>query len=140
MSTPVTVTLAISDRQSSRDFYRAFLGLEPPGEPAEDGIPEPLRFQLNDGFCLMLIPSGGFGWVVEDAGTVAEVGTINALVSLDVSTEAEVDDIIERVHAAGGTVMRTAQHEEWGYSCLVADPDGHVWQVNAPLDESEPPL
>ena len=36
------------------------------GELADDGVPEPLQLVLNDGLRLMLIPTGGFGWITED--------------------------------------------------------------------------
>lgn len=42
------------------------LGLEAIGEPAEDGVPEPLQFAVNDGIRLVLVPTGGFGWVIGD--------------------------------------------------------------------------
>jgi predicted lactoylglutathione lyase len=127
---PVSVSLPVSDRRSSQDFYRAFLGLDAHGEPAADGVPEPLQFHVNAGFSLMLIPTGGFGWVMEGAGEVATRGTISALLNLAVSTSAGVDAVTGRVRAAGGTVVRTARLEEWGYCSLVADPDGHLWQVS----------
>jgi len=44
----VVVCLPITDRQASFAFYRDGLGFEPVGEPAEDGIPEPLQFTLNE--------------------------------------------------------------------------------------------
>lgn len=59
---PVIVCLPIADRQKSFAFYGDGLGLEAFGEPAEDGVPEPLQFVLNDGVQLMLIPTGGFGY------------------------------------------------------------------------------
>lgn len=40
--TPVVISLPIEDRQTSFTFYRDGLDFDPIGEPAEDGIPEPL--------------------------------------------------------------------------------------------------
>lgn len=57
---PMVVALPTEDRQRSFNFYAEGLGLEPIGETAEDGIPEPLQFVLNQGVRLMLIPTGGF--------------------------------------------------------------------------------
>ena len=56
---PVVVTLPTADRQRSYDFYRDGLGFEAVGELADDGLPEPLQFVLNDGLRLMLVPTGG---------------------------------------------------------------------------------
>lgn len=133
MTPPIIVSLPISDRRSSHDFYCAFLALEAFGETAEDGIPEPLQFALRDGVSLMLVPRGGFGWVVEAAAEVAGPGQISALLSLEAATAADVDEFTGRAPAAGGTVLRAARREEWGYGSLVADPDGHVWQMVAPV-------
>ena len=58
--TPVVVSLPIADRRTSYRFYRDGLGLDAPGEPAEDGVPEPLQFTVNDGLRIMLVPAGGF--------------------------------------------------------------------------------
>nr|MDT0667659.1 VOC family protein [Micromonospora sp. DSM 115978] len=60
---PVVVCLPTADRPTSYAFYRDGLGLEPIGELADDGVPEPLQFAVNDGMRLMLIPTGGFGWI-----------------------------------------------------------------------------
>ena len=59
-SSPVVVSLPIADRRTSFTFYGKGLGFEAIGEPAEDGVPEPLQFALNDGARLMLVPTGGF--------------------------------------------------------------------------------
>lgn len=131
MSTHVTVSLPIGDRRTSLEFYRAFLGQDAPGEPAEDGVPEPLEFHLSEGLHLMLIPTGGFEWVLGPGVEVAGRGTVSALVSLATSSASEVGEVTRRAEEAGGSVLREARREEWGYCSLVADPDGHVWQVIA---------
>lgn len=59
-----TVSLPIADRQRSYAFYQETLSLKPFGEPAEDGVPEPLQFRLDERTSLMLVPTGGFGWVL----------------------------------------------------------------------------
>jgi hypothetical protein len=66
---PMVVALPTEDRQRSFNFYAEGLGLEPIGEAAEDGIPEPLQFVLNQGVRLMLVPTGGFGWVTGNRPT-----------------------------------------------------------------------
>lgn len=72
---PATIALPIADRQRSHLFYGEGLGFATPGELADDGVPEPLRVVVNDALRLMLIPTGGFGWVT--AGSeVATRGTV----------------------------------------------------------------
>ena len=45
---PIIVSLPIADRQASFRVYGEGLGFEAIGEPASDGVPEPLQFALND--------------------------------------------------------------------------------------------
>ena len=55
----VTVSLPIAERRTAHDFYVAAFGLEPVGEIASDGLPEPLQFVLGGEARLMLIPRDG---------------------------------------------------------------------------------
>ncbi len=45
----ITVALPVADRRTTFAFYAEGLGFHPLGDPAEDGVPEPLQFALNDG-------------------------------------------------------------------------------------------
>ena len=81
---PVTLALPIAERAAALAFYRDALGLEPFGdELGSDGIPEPLQFAVNEGLTLMLVPTGGFGWVIGDERSVAEPWACECLLSLD---------------------------------------------------------
>ncbi|HEX8803281.1 MAG TPA: VOC family protein [Acidimicrobiales bacterium] len=129
--TPVAVSLPIADRTRSHRFYRDGLGLEPLGPPAEDGVPEPLQFALGDGTRLVLVPTGGFGWVVGDGGDVAGPGTVECVLTLGAATDAEVDEAVERARAAGARVVTSPGVQPWGYAGTFADPDGHLWMVTS---------
>jgi uncharacterized protein len=125
---PVVVSLPIADRQTSFVFYREGLGLEAIGEPAADGLPEPLQFALNDGLRLMLVPSVGFGWVIGD-NEVAGRGHSECMLGLAGEDQAEVDELVERVRRAGAEVVTEPGQQPWGYAGAFADPDGHLWMV-----------
>ncbi|MFC8301209.1 VOC family protein [Micromonospora orduensis] len=126
---PVTVSLPIADRPTSYRFYRDGLGLDAVGELADDGLPEPLQFAVNDGLRLMLIPSGGFGWVI-GGNEVAARGQSECVLSLDVASPAEADALVERARAAGAQVVTEPAAQPWGYAGTFADPDGHLWMVS----------
>ncbi|WP_460340806.1 VOC family protein [Actinoallomurus acanthiterrae] len=128
-SSPLVIGLPIADRQRSYTFYREGLGLEPVGEPADDGVPEPLQFVINDGVRVMFIPTGGFGWVIGDRA-VAESGTSECVLTLPVVTPADADQMITRARTAGATVITAPGQQPWGYAGVFADPDGHVWMVS----------
>lgn len=52
------------------------------------------------------------------------------LLSFDAQSKEEVDEIIEKVIAAGGTSNhKPADMKGWMYGCVFADPDGHRWNV-----------
>jgi predicted lactoylglutathione lyase len=121
----IVISLPIEDRRTSHDFYRA-LGYEAVGGLATDGLPEPLQFALNDGVRLMLVPRGGFGWVIGD-NEVAGAGVSECVLSL----EADVDPLIERARAAGATIVSAPAQQPWGYTGTFADPDGHLWMVTS---------
>ncbi|PWR10503.1 glyoxalase [Micromonospora acroterricola] len=127
---PVIVSLPIADRATSHRFYRDALGLETVGELADDGIPEPLQFVVNDGLRLMLIPTGGFGWVI-GRHEVAARGQSECVLSLGVALPADADAIVERARAAGAEVVTEPAAQPWGYTGVFADPDGHLWMVSA---------
>ena len=129
----VTVSLPIDDRRTAHDFYVAAFGLEPVGELADDGLPEPLQFALGGDTRLMLIPRGGFGWVATP-NAVAARGTSECLLSLDAAGDTEVDAIVERARAAGADVVVEPGRQPWGaYAATLADPDGHLWMITPGL-------
>jgi predicted lactoylglutathione lyase len=126
----VQISLPIDDRVSSMQFYRDAFGFEPVGEPAEDGVPEPLMFRIDQHTVLVLVPADGLGFVLGDSRTLAPAGTTACILGIGVATEQEVTDLVERIGTAGGHVLAEPENRPWGYTALCADPDGHVWQLS----------
>jgi uncharacterized protein len=130
---PLLISLPVADRVRAHAFYRDALGLEAVGEPADDGVPEPLLLVLNPAARLMLVPTRGFGWVIGDRAA-AEPGTSECVLGITAATDAEVDEVLARARAAGAVVGDELAPQPWGYASTFADPDGHVWTVtSAPL-------
>ena len=134
MSYDVLLALPTEDRGRAHAFAHA-LGLDTPGELADDGVPEPLRVVLNERTAVMYIPTGGFGWVTAGRDTAAR-GTAECLVSLQVGSTREVDDLLARASSGGAEIASAAQQQGWGYTGVFADPDGHLWEVIAPTQHS----
>ncbi|MFI6822968.1 VOC family protein [Micromonospora sp. NPDC050187] len=128
---PVLVSLPIADRRKSYRFYREALGLTAVGEPASDGVPEPLQFVVNEGLRLMLVPSGGFGWVI-GPHDVAPRGQSECVLNLGLASAEEVDRAVERARGAGAEVVTEPAQQPWGYTGTFADPDGHLWMLTVP--------
>jgi predicted lactoylglutathione lyase len=122
------IALPIADRRVAHDFYRDGLGLEAFGGPSDDGIPEPLQFRLGTDVSLMLIPTGGFGWVT-GGRPVADRGTSECLLSVSVESATEVDALVAKAAAAGAEVVVPPAAQPWGYTAVLADLDGHLWQI-----------
>jgi uncharacterized protein len=126
----ITVALPVADRRTTFAFYTEGLGFRPLGEPAEDGVPEPLQFALNDGVRVMFIPTGGFGWVTGNRVT-APSDQSECLLVITVADQQGVVSMIDRARGAGGEIISEPAEQPWGYTALFADPDGHLWQVRS---------
>lgn len=123
------ISLATADRRRSYAFYQEAFGFEPFGdELGDDGLPEPLRFVLADGVNLMLIPTGGFGWVLGDQPPAPE-GTSECILSVHAESEAAVDAHAAKAVAAGAKLVTAPIRKPWAYLATFTDPDGHLWMV-----------
>ncbi|TCC02523.1 VOC family protein [Kribbella soli] len=125
------ICLPIEDRPRSYAFYQEALGLTPVGELADDGIPEPLQFQLADDVRMMLIPTEGFGWVLGDQ-PAAPHGQSECILNVHVDSEAAADALAARAVAAGAVQVTAPTRKPWTYMATFTDPDGHLWMVTAP--------
>lgn len=130
----ITVALPVADRRKTFAFYAEGLGLHPLGEPAEDGVPEPLQFVLNDGVRVMFIPTGGFGWVTGNRVT-APSDQSECLLVMTLAHQPAVDAMVDRARGAGAEIVMEPAEQPWGFSAVFADPDGHLWQVRAEQPE-----
>jgi len=124
----VTVCLPTKNRQVSHAFYAA-LGFVTVGELGDDGLPEPLQFEISVGLRVMLIPTRGFGWVIGNRKRSPR-NTHECLLVIGLATDAAVDKLMRRAQDAGGKIAMEAGNQKWGYAGAFADPDGHMWQVN----------
>lgn len=123
-----TVCLPIKDRPVSHAFYTA-LGFAAAGdELGDDGLPEPLQFEISAGLRVMLIPSRGFGWVIGGRKRSPR-DAHECLVLIGLATDAAVDELMRGARDAGAEIVIEAGNQRWGYAGAFADPDGHMWQV-----------
>lgn len=127
-----TISLATADRCRSLTFYNDGLGLEPFGPLADDGVPEPLQLRLAPDVSLMLIPTGGFGWIAGE-DRVAPPGTNECVLSIYAADELGVRARYEAALVAGGRSVFEPSQQEWGaFAAQVAAPDGHLWMILLP--------
>ena len=127
----VTLCLPTRDLVAAARFYREGLGLRYAVDAADGELPEPVVFALNAGVHLMLIPTGGFGWVA-GGHAVASPGVSECIVDLTFALAVDVDELVERARAGGGAIVSEGAIHDWGYSATFEDLDGHLWMVTVP--------
>src|SRR4051812_20783281 len=102
-----TMCLPTKNRSASHAFYTA-LGFSTVGEElGDDGLPEPLQFEISAGLRIMLIPTRGFGWVLSGRDRASR-GAHECLVVIGLPTSRAVDDLVHRAERAGGTIVLEA--------------------------------
>jgi predicted lactoylglutathione lyase len=131
-----SIALPIADRRRSFRFYRD-LGMDTPGTPADDGVPEPLVVDAH-GLAVVLVPVDGFSYVL-DGRPVTASGASECILGLEVSSTSEVDSWHRLAAAAGAETVAAPGRRPWGYTAIVTDPDGHAWEVTARDDETQRP-
>ncbi|MFD3617016.1 VOC family protein [Streptomyces sp. NPDC058676] len=115
------ITLGVSDLTRSKAFYEA-LGWR--GQEVEETV-----FFQAGGSGLVL---WGRDKLAADCGLEAGKadGFGGIVLAHNVRSDAEVDELLAAVQAAGGTITKPAAVNEIGfYSSAFTDPDGHAWEV-----------
>ena len=123
------VTLGVDDLDASLRFYRDGLGLATQGilgTEFEDGAVA--FFDLQSGLKLALYPRKS---LARDAGLPLEASAVPGFsLGHNVSSKAEVDQVMEQARQAGAVIAKPARETFWGgYAGYFQDPDGHLWEI-----------
>ena len=123
------LTLAVEDLERSLAFYRDGLGLPTEGivgTEFPDGAVAFFKMNLN--LTLALWPRSS---LAKDANVpAAPTNPSDMTLGHLVSSREEVDGILGRAAAAGGTIAQPGSDRFWGgYSGYFKDPDGHLWEI-----------
>ncbi|MBF6065865.1 VOC family protein [Nocardia terpenica] len=138
------LSLAVDDVERAMRFYRDGLGLATPGIIGTEFVADQenpggtvAMFTLDNG---MLLSVYGRTDLATDAGVPLERVTGSAVgLGWFVDSRDEVDRVLARAAAAGGTIVRAPLTRPWGiYAGYFADPDGHLWEVVHFLDGNRP--
>jgi catechol 2,3-dioxygenase-like lactoylglutathione lyase family enzyme len=115
------ITLGVRDLARARAFYDGlgWRGESPDGE---------VVFYQAGGMVLALWDRG---LLAEDSGGLDDPGGWGGVTLAHcVRSPQEVDEVLERALACGGSVPRTGGRTFWGgYSGIFLDPEGHPWEV-----------
>ena len=116
------VTLAVADVATARAFYADGLGFRPRPESRPDAV-----FLELPGAWLSLVERSLLStWAAVDPSAGGFGGMV---LSHDVRTPGEVDDILALAVAAGGSLHVAATDKPVGRIGYFADPDGYLWEV-----------
>ncbi|MGE8619436.1 MAG: VOC family protein [Achromobacter spanius] len=124
MHKQIVVNIAIGDMQKSQDFFKKLGFTFNPDFTNEQGA----CMVISDDIYAMLLTRDFFqgftGKPLVDAKEATEV-----LICLSCESRAEVDDLVARARAAGGTVPREPQDHGFMYAHGFEDLDGHIWEL-----------
>lgn len=123
------ITLGVDDLEAALRFYRDGLGFPSEGivgQEFEHGVVA--FFDLQPGLVLAIWPRES---IVHDTGMAAgPPSSTEFTLGHNVSSQEEVDAVMEQARSAGATIVKEARDTFWGgYSGYFADPDGHLWEV-----------
>ncbi len=120
------ITIGVDDLERAFVFYRALFEL--PDESIGAGE-DHVAFFFDEKFSFVLFPRDQ---IAQTAGLEAAVpGTPGFVLSHQAESPEGVDDILNRVLAAGGSIITPGTQSEWGYSAYFADTEGNVWELMA---------
>jgi catechol 2,3-dioxygenase-like lactoylglutathione lyase family enzyme len=115
------ITLGVSDVARSRRFYADGLGWRPVFENEEI-----VFYQLNG----VVLGTWLRERLLAESHLPAGAGAGAVALAHNVRTREEVEPLLARAAAAGGTLLAPAvEPEHGGYTGYFADPDGHAWEV-----------
>lgn len=123
------ITLGVDDLERSLQFYRDGLGFETEGivgQAFEHGAV--VFIQLSSALKLALWPRAS---ISHDTGlALGPASATEFTLGHNVSSAAEVDQVMLQAQSAGGNIVKPAHETFWGgYSGYFQDPDGHLWEV-----------
>ncbi|MGC5025177.1 VOC family protein [Tsukamurella sp. DT100] len=118
----IFVNLPIADVQRSRDFFTA-VGYTINEQFSDENA---ISVELGENIVAMLLKNDFFGTFHE--ATTAAPGVKETLIALSAESREEVDEVVNRAVAAGGTEGRSEDHG-FMYGRSFDDPDGHTWEI-----------
>jgi catechol 2,3-dioxygenase-like lactoylglutathione lyase family enzyme len=124
-----TVTLFVKDLAAARRFYREVFGLPSHFEDENCAVFRfgPVQINLLD---VRAAP---------ELVAPAEIGGDGVRVVMTIGVD-DVDAVARDVAARGATLLNGPLDRPWGVrTASFCDPDGHVWEVAAPVSPAPPP-
>ena len=127
MARMIFPNLPVSDLEKATGFYTG-LGFTKDPRFSNDQCS---AISVADNITVMLLDKGFYEGFLGEGGTAhLNSGAKEVLNCLSCDSPEEVDDLVARAEAGGGSVYLPAkEHMPGMYGASVADPDGHVWEL-----------
>ena len=124
MHKQIFVNLPIADMAKSRAFFSALGYAFDPNFSNDQGA----ALVLGENLYAMLLVRDFFKTFTARPIADAKLST-SVLVCLSCDSREEVDALVRKAVAAGGSAPRAAQDHGFMYGHGFEDPDGHVWEL-----------
>jgi hypothetical protein len=134
MSRKIFVNLPIRDMERAKAFFTALGFSFNPQFTNDQGA---CMVVAEDIFVMLLVEPFFQSFIkkrIADAKATTEV-----LVCLSCESRAEVDDLVKKALAAGGTAPNAPQDHGFMYTHGFEDPDGHLWELTWMDPNAAPP-
>ncbi|MCD8821907.1 glyoxalase [Staphylococcus gallinarum] len=116
------LNLPVVNLEASEDFYQR-IGFEI--KKSDDMMDKMRGIATLDNTVIMLIETKQF----KKVSRLSKIGNNEALISLSLTTKAEVDQLLDLVESANGTVIERGTMHEGFYGGLFSDIDGHLYNI-----------
>jgi len=125
LSTLGAITLFVEDPARARDFYVRLLEADPIFEDETSAA-----FRLDNVIVNLLVRSSADELITPAAVASADSGATCQL-TLEVT---DVDETCTELNGRGITLLNGPMDRGWGVrTAAFVDPDGHVWEIAAPI-------
>ncbi|WP_417942504.1 VOC family protein [Flavobacterium sp. RS13.1] len=126
MTKQIWLNLPVKDVAKAKDFFWK-IGFS---FNEQHDTPTSTCMLVGEGhFVVMLFEESVFAGFSQNGITDTNSGS-EILISIDAENREEVDELAEKVKAAGGTVFAPpSESQGWMYGCGFTDLDGHRWNV-----------
>jgi len=124
-TTKIFVNLPVSDLKKTIDFFSK-LGFEfNPIFTDENAA----CMVISEDIYAMLLVEKFFKNFIPDKEICNAKSSAEALLALSTKSREEVDELIKKAVAAGGSEYRQTQDYGWMYGRAFQDIDGHIWEI-----------
>lgn len=124
MSRMIFVNLAVADLDRAVDFWTG-LGFTFNEQFTDE---KATCMVVSDHACVMLLTEPFFSTFTTKETVDAHKQT-EALMAVSATSREEVDTLVDRALATGGSFAREPEDHGYMYSRSFQDPDGHIWEV-----------